>query len=276
MRYLFVTAGIGSPDLERAGLRIVGHAKELGIFDKTILVTENDLRNTLRPYLDFVPEDDMNLESKFGFFAWKPLIAKLALDGYWGDFESVCYLDAGCEILPSLWTRRNFLDYLEKASEIGAIVFHSLAPEKLYTTRDVFKLFPEIDLNDATPQIQGGTWFLGNQLGSEISSTWYDTCKSSYTLMTNSVDFARECADFVAPRNDQSFFSLTCKTFKIFPEAVIPPGGGKGIRTQIRSIFFPFRWARNRTGKTENDFLLSVFGKISLVVYFKFKAFRNT
>jgi hypothetical protein len=275
MSYLFLTAGIGSPQLEEAGLRIIKQVSELQLFEKKILISKKDLSGDLGEYLKAVPKSDLNVSAKYGYFAWKPAIAKMAFDGYWGEFESVCYLDAGCEVIPSIWTRRSFQKYLEKSANRGVVVFHSSHPEKFYTTKQVFEKFPKVDSSDSTPQIQGGSWFLGNQLGNEVASSWYHSSQISYPLLTDVFDPEKEDDDFIAPRNDQSFFSLACKSYKISPEPIIPPGGGSGPRTLVRSLFFPFRWARNRSGESQTPTTLRIFGSISLSLYFYFSKFRN-
>jgi hypothetical protein len=245
------------------------------LFQKKVLVTQKDLSGPLAEYVSHVPRADLNLTAKFGFFAWKPALAKMALDGHWGQFDGVCYLDAGCEILPSVWTRKKFQQYLEKCTTVGAVVFHSNCPENLYTTKKVFELFPKVEPGDTAPQLQGGTWFLGGEYGSSIASEWYSASKNVYALITDDFDPKVEISGFVAPRNDQSFFSLTCKSHNIYAETVIPPGGGKGFRTHLRSLFFPFRWARNRSGKSENYSPMEKLGLITIRIYKVTAALRN-
>lgn len=275
MNYLFITAGLGSSEFEEAGERLISQVSKLEIFQKRVLVTQKDLSGPLGEYVSHVPRADLNVAAKFGFFSWKPALAKMAFDGYWGNFDSVCYLDAGCEVLPSVWTRKRFQQYLEKCTTTGAVVFHSNCPENLYTTQKIFELFPKIEPRDTTPQLQGGTWFLGGEYGSSIASEWYSTSMRTYALITDDFDARMETSGFIAPRNDQSFFSLTCKSHNIHPEIVLPPGGGKGFRTQLRSLYFPFRWARNRTGQSENYRPIEKLGLTTIQIYNVTSAFRN-
>lgn len=270
MNALFITAGIGSKSLEEAADRLAKDVSQLRLFRRIEIITQTDLPGVLKPYLSHVPYDDLTLGSKFGYYAWKPALAQLAFDGIWGDFDCICYLDAGCEVLPSYWTRRNLQKYLQKSAQVGAVVFHSFHPENHFTTQELFSLFPKIDPSDNTPQFQAGSWIMAGSIGKDLVNSWFRLSRENYSLITDSFDKDSQSKSFIAPRNDQSFFSLTLKSAGIEPEAKIPPGGGLGLRTRFRSFFFPFRWARNRTGQNQGMKIYRLLGLFSLRIYFTF------
>jgi hypothetical protein len=271
MSNLFITAAIGSPDLIEASERLVRDVKSLKIFNRYVVITEPELHSLMPDVIQKIPPGHRNIQNKYGYYIWKPELARLAMAGQWGDFDSILFLDAGCEVLPSFWSRKYMLALLEKVKSNGAVVFHSNCPELNYTKRSVFSFFPSISPRDASPQIQSGSWMLSGELGKNIADKWASAATFSYEDISNDYIEFNEVEGFIAPRHDQSFFSLTCKSFGIQPEDSMPPGGGHGLRTQLRAIFFPFRWARNRTGENSNFFIFRLFGLLSLQTYFSLR-----
>jgi hypothetical protein len=273
--YLFLTAAIGEQNLLDASKRLVRDAEALKIFSRFEIVTQKDLSTLMPEIISIVPENQWNSTHKYGYYIWKPQIANLALTGTWGDYDAVVFLDAGCEILPSYWNRKKLLSYLKKAAQNGAVIFHSKGPEFLYTKKSIFAQYPKVDSSDATPQIQSGSWILSGQKGISIASEWASKSSLNYQNISNEFDPAVEVPGFIAPRHDQSYFSLTCKAAGITPENVLPPGGGNGVRTHFRSLYFPFRWARNRSGNETNKYFYKVLGGVSLRVHALLMNFLN-
>lgn len=149
------------------------------------------------------------------------------------------------------------------ALQKNIVVFHSSTPEIVNTKRRVFEKFPSVNPLDSTPQIQAGSWFASSAGVGSMFSIWNQLWQQDRSLIDNSLSI-NELHGFVAPRHDQSIFSLLCKSSLITPEDSIPPGDLTRIRTQIRCFFFPFAWARNRSGDTKLSIWFSLVGKITL------------
>ena len=267
MNYLFITAAIGSEGIQAAANRLSEDAMKLGVFQDYHIVTQPELFEFIPEIIAKVPIKEWNYDNRFGYYIWKAQIAKAAMAGRWGSFDGLMYLDAGCEILPSYWSRKRLLGYLEKARKNGAVVFDLEVLEYQYTKKQIFEMFPLVSKLDRSGQIQSGSWILSGQLGKEIASVWAESSAKDYELISNEFNPTTEEPDFILPRHDQSFFSLTCKSFGILPEIETPPGGGNGVRTQLRALYFPFRWARNRSGKKTNFVFYRALGSLSLKVY---------
>lgn len=275
MNYLFITAAIGDQNLVDASKRLMRDSSALGIFKRLEVVKLEDVESLMPEIVPMVPKNQWNSACKFGYYIWKPQIAKLALNGQWGNYDAILFLDAGCEILPSFWNRRKLFSYLKKAQQVGAVIFRAQDPEFLYTKKSIFDQYPEIDAGDSSPQIQSGSWVLSGDKGRNIADIWAKQSSMNYQNISNEFDPKVEVLDFIAPRHDQSYFSLTCKAAGITPEVVIPPAGGNGIRTHFRSLFFPFRWARNRSGVESNKAYYRFIGTVSLKVHASLKSFLN-
>lgn len=198
-----------------------------------------------------------------GIFLWKPLIAQLSVQGTWGVYDGIYYLDSGCEITARYFSRRKTKYFMNLAMRNNVVVFHSNTPEIVNTKRRVFEAFPSVNPEDTTPQIQAGSWFVSSTGAERMFSQWNQLWQQDRSLIDNSLSI-NEHRHFVSPRHDQSIFSLLCKSFGVTAEDSIPPGDLTRIRTQIRSFFFPFSWARNRSGETKLSFWISLVGKITL------------
>lgn len=269
-RFLFVTSAIGSQEIEEAANRLIKTAESLRVFERCIMVTESSLIELAPELIRLVPAEDWNIDKKFGYYIWKPIIARAATSGTWGDYDGVFYLDAGCQILPTYWNRRAVIKFFSKASRLGVVVFSTGGEENRFTKSRVFDLFPNIDMDCKTPQIAGGSWVLSGTIGRDIAAQWAWLATSNYDNINEKIESGKESPGLIAPRHDQSIFSLLCKSKNIVPEEVMPPGGGSSYKTQIRSLFFPFSWSRNRTGTDSTSFVIRAIGSISLICYFFF------
>ena len=185
----------------------------------------------------------------------------MATSGLFGEFEGVCYLDAGCEVLPSYFSRRSFMGIIEKAEKEGLIAFSTGALEFHYTKGKVFDHFESVDRLDSSPQLAAGSWFSFGAQGKKIINQWASSAETSYELISNEFVRESEHIDFQAPRHDQSIFSLTCKVNKVNPYPHRPPGSANTLKSFIANFLFAFRWARNRTGESANPVWLQKLGR---------------
>jgi hypothetical protein len=231
-----------------AAERLTGQVKQLGIFDTLIIVTERDLSNFAPWLFEWYSTEELETIPGYGFYAWKAGIAKAAVSGYWGDTEVVCYLDAGCEVLPGRRSKRLFSRWITKAQEFGAVGFSSFVPEWKYTKSEIVDLFPNSEKALNTDQFQSGTWLLGGTTGQDIAIEWEKLCRSSRTITD---DKSRaEIPGFVAPRHDQSVFSMVLKKYFIQPENLPTPYPNGNFLASLSALRSPLWAARNRSGNT--------------------------
>lgn len=245
---LFITAGIGSDDLYLAAERLISQVKYLNIFDDYVIVTERDLIE-IAPWLyEWYSLEELKKSRGYGFYAWKAAIAKAAMDGYWGVVEVICYLDAGCEVLPGRRSRRLMLRWVRKAKTTGVVGFSSFAPEWKYTKSELLELFPHSENDVATDQFQSGTWLLSGPFGKTVADEW-NLISSTKESMTND-KYEEEVPGFVAHRHDQSVFSMVLKKHSIKPERLLTPYPKNKFLANLTAIRSPIWATRNRSGNT--------------------------
>jgi hypothetical protein len=245
---LFITAGIGSDDLYLAAERLTNQIVQLNVFDKNVIVTEQDLVKIAPWLLDWYPIEGLKNSRGYGFYAWKAAIAKAAMDGYWGITEVICYLDAGCEVLPGRRSKRLMLGWVRKAKKIGVVGFSSFTPEWKFTKSELLKYFPNLENDLATSQFQSGTWLLSGPFGKTIADEWNQICSTSES-MTND-KYGEEVPGFIAHRHDQSVFSMVLKKHSIKPERLLTPYPKNKFLANLTAIRSPIWAARNRSGNT--------------------------
>ena len=253
---LFITAALGSYEIKQASMRLVAQAKSLNLFDHFVIVDESDLE-FLCPHLGYwYMQDELNDIPGYGFYAWKSSIASAAISGYWGDFETIFFLDAGCELLPGKRSKSIVGKLIEKSKQQGVVAFSSQCPEWKYSKPEIWKYFPNANPDDDSDQLMSGIWVISGKLGLDFASMW-NRIVSIGPEVTNDVT-ASPPPGFVAPRHDQSVFSLAAKSFGIHPETERPPYPRKNIVSRLVALRFPIWTARNRSGVSTITSLLYI------------------
>lgn len=245
---LFITAGIGSEDLLQAAERLKRQIDELKIFDASIVVTERDLAEIAPWIFTWYSAEELKTNRGYGFYAWKPAIAKAATDGFWGDADVICYLDAGCEILPGHRSKRIIKNAIKKSKKFGVVGFSSFTPEWKFTKTKVLGLFPDSQGAQLTSQFQSGTWFLSGTVGAFIANEWNEICSASPEITNEEISV--EAPGFVAHRHDQSVFSMVLKRHAIEPESLPTPHPNRRFIPNLTALRSPIWAARNRSGNT--------------------------
>lgn len=243
---LFITAALGSHEIKQASKRLVGQAKRLNVFDHFVIVDETDLE-LVCPYLGAWYTQDQLIDTPgYGFYGWKSSIATSAISGHWGEFETIFFLDAGCELLPGNRSKSIIRELIEKSKQQGVVAFSSQCAEWKYTKPEIWQHFPNANPDDESDQLMSGIWIISGKLGSEFASMW-NRIVSIGPDVTNDATTSPP-PGFVAPRHDQSVFSLAAKSFGIFPESYRPPFPRKKFVSKLLALRFPIWAARNRTG----------------------------
>jgi hypothetical protein len=248
--WLLITAGFGGSEMEGAALRVKAQAKSLGFLDQVTAITTDDLA-TACPLVWAEYSDFLNTSHKgYGYFSWKVELVYGALHGYFGDFDGVIWVDAGCEIFNTPWTRMRLKHWMKKTQKTGTFLYTLDTPEQDFSKALAFEEFPSLDPNDRSPQIQA-TWFmLYGKVGRQITKKWLDVSLKNIALLDLSPSPRGEVRTFVEHRFDQSILSLLIKALKLQPDNYFPCSGNSGLKSQLRGLVHPIWTTRNRHTKS--------------------------
>jgi hypothetical protein len=260
-KWLAVTAGVGSMDFEEAAIRVREALAQSGIVDEVVAITTTDL-NSVCPGTSKLYQALMNVDTRgYGFMCWKAEIVHTAMQGFWGDFEGVIWVDAGCEVSINSISKRKFNKFRNFAIENGVAAFTLDTLEIEYTKRDIFEIFPAIDPKEAGKQIQTTWFFLHGDTGRKIAQEWLGTVLLGTHMLDLNPSSKPEFENFIENRYDQSTFSMVCKNNQIPIMSYRPTAGYGSIFSFIRGFLHPIWTARNRQGKSRKSRLIKFFEK---------------
>jgi hypothetical protein len=263
-KWVFLTAGLGDSSFQGASRRLAKAAKDTGIFSDVISLDVDNLK-------EHCPEVSKKFQNElkenvrgFGYMAWKAEICARAMEGKFGDFDGLVWLDGGCEIYDSAWTRYRFKKQLRRSVETGISAYTLKTPEALFTKESLFTLFPMISKNDLTPQFQTTFFILHGEFGRRIATQWRNLVLSDLGTVdeSNQNEFENR---MVSHRHDQSVFSLVCKDNAVIPAGHIPPAGNRSLISKVSAARSLVWLARNRSESTLVPGFLSYLGRISLM-----------
>lgn len=261
MKTIFITAGLGSEKFHLASKRLISQISCLDFFDTTVCVDERMLRKVYPSLFETYSDDELFYSKGFGYYSWKSILVNSAVKGYWGKFDLVVYMDAGCEVLPGRRTKRIFKELSQKALETGCAAFAIKTPELQYSKSAVVQLFPELPFRKLENQIQSGTLFVStNEKGSSLACQWSQMVMSDPKL-TNDL-LGRERDDFIAHRHDQSIFSLLFKTQGFVEERTLIPYPRQSFVSKLRAVRYPIWWARNTSDKTSIPLIVRILARV--------------
>tara|TARA_B110000967_G_C18700956_1_gene467822 strand:- start:9 stop:734 length:726 start_codon:yes stop_codon:yes gene_type:complete len=227
----FITFGAGGDNYIDAGNRLITQIQSLGLFDKTILYTENDLMQDSyfwEKHKNFI----LNNKRGYGYWLWKSYIIKKTLD-IMNENDILLYLDCGCEVHIS--RRNNMCNYFEYVKEdyiIGCPA--DVNPERQWTKRDLFD-YLNMNTNEYLNSVQqqaGALLLLKNNKVFTMVTEWYNI-SCNYHLIDDTPSLLENTDDFKEHRHDQSIYSLLLKKYN--------------IRTN-KTITNCVEYIRNRTG----------------------------
>lgn len=263
MTTLFLTAAVGGDKFLAAANRLLSEARNLEVFTSCQIARDSDI-DLLSHYLGVnysKKKHLMNPKLLFSNYGWKPTVAYLGFLGRWGRFDSIFYLDAGCEICPSIFSRYRIDKLIQESNKKGAVFFSSQSSEIQHNSGKLLDFF-ELDSNCFdSHQIQAGTWVMSQEVGLDISKKWFDFYTIEEKLL---FEVANQDHNF---RHDQSVLSLIVKSYKKFDFSSQFAGPRRNFLSDLKGFFMPFRVARNRysSSSTFHPFLLRL-GAITLVL----------
>jgi hypothetical protein len=249
-RWIAITAGFLPINFELAADRVERDLVGLYPFSKILKFTSNDLAvcapKTLAKYSSFLKEDVPG----YGYYSWKPEIVHRAISGEFGSCDGVVWIDGGCEILNTPWTRRKFQKEIALAEQTGYSVFELDTPENRFSKRDAIEVFSPNLESDKTPQVQATHFFLHGEVGREIAEKWFGAGMEGIHMFDHTPSIQGDPEDFVLHKSDQSLFSLSLKSLGATERVTTPPAGNRGLFSRISAMRAPIWVSRNRDGES--------------------------
>ncbi len=249
-RWIALTAGFLPINFELAAERVERDLVGLYPFSKILKFTSSDLAvcapRTLEMYSRFLNEDVPG----YGYYSWKPEIVYRAISGEFGACDGVVWIDGGCEILNTSWTRRKFRKVVSLAEQTGYSVFELDTTENRFSKRDVLDTFYLSPESDKTPQVQATHFFLHGDVGREIAKKWFGAGLRGIHMFDHTPSIQGDPEDFVLHKSDQSLFSLSLKSLGATERINTPPAGNRGPLSRISALRAPIWVSRNRNGES--------------------------
>lgn len=268
-RWLFFTAGLGSDDFEASAKRLAEQANSFGIFETVKAFTTDEVKS-LCPRLSqwYVEEDLANIKG-FGWYTWKSKLADLIIrEELLGKFDGYMYLDSGCELFLSGFSKNRLKAMMESAITNDATLFTIPTPEIWHTKKNVLDLFEESQEHAQTYQFQSGSWLVSNSAKcKQLVKRWEEIAKISPEMTDETLSKGGENSDYKVHRYDQAIFSMVCKEIGFQSSNYVIPGSNQSAKYLLRAFFYPFWWARNRTGTTVIPSFMTTLGRFSLKIW---------
>ena len=246
-KWLVLTAGFGGENFRGAAERVTRDACRFASVGLAKAVFEEDLPEvcpqTVSKYSDHLNPDHHG----FGYFSWKPEIIFRGLEGHWGEFEGVIWIDGGCEVYANIFTQIRLRHWLKRSKKYRVFSFTLDTPENRFTKKDAFNLFPSLNPDDSSDQIQA-TWAIFHKSSILIVKEWLEKAQAGINYLDLSPSKTFEGSAFIEHRFDQSLLSLTLKSNHVKPTGIVPAAGKTGLKSVLRASIQPIWTSRTRSG----------------------------
>lgn len=269
-KWLLITAGLGSADFEASALRVASAARHFSILSKVVALDTKDVIDICIDVKRTYPKEFNANTRGFGFMAWKAEVVDKALNGKFGNFDGVIWVDGGCEVFPSVITESKFKSILSFAEKTGLFAFTLDTPEFKYTKKLLLDKYSEVPNVFDSPQIQT-TWFaLHGDVGRRISAEWLERTLETFANLDITDSPGGEHHGFIENRYDQSVFSLVCKKLGVEPATNFNVAGQNGLLSLMRASLYPIWASRNRFGESIIPKWMQSLGVLSLRIKYFF------
>jgi hypothetical protein len=249
-----VTFGDGNLGIRSAAKRLCTQASRSSFFSNP--PEHWDLKRIDSVFPNFIKENReffMNNKRGLGLWIWQPALMISVLQQTPED-EIVCFLDAGCQLSPSMGALPRLKEYFELVGKSDFLFVQirekSFGIEDLsetsWTKSECFDYFSLTEEDLRSPQVQSGIILVKNsELVRDFALRWYENCKKNdYLLIKEQSSISKESSSFVSHRYSQSVLSLMVKEEKlqtIPDETYFYPNWIDGLDYPIWSM-------RNRSG----------------------------
>ena len=247
MKALFLTFGDGSADFRAAAVRLAEQANSIGVFSSVVSLNHQSLL-AVSPQYALAESSIKNLDIyPTHFRASKAWVIQAGLLGKFGEFDLVCYADAGCEINSNRITRIVLKRNMQRALLLGGLAEQTAYAEKNWTKKKTIDYFNASVAHGLSGQVASTLCYLPvNSVSIELANKWCSLSDHKLDLWQNPKKRDKEVENFKELRHDQSIFSLLWKQAEL---PVTPINVQYSLRlAAIRIACVPIISLRNRTG----------------------------
>ena len=249
-----VTFGDGNLGIKSAAKRLCKQATCSSFFTNPaehwdLKRIDSVIPNFIKDNLEFFNNNKRGL----GLWIWQPALIMSVLKET-PEGEIICFLDAGCQLSPSMSALPRLIDYYNLAEQSDFLFVQirensfgiKNLSETSWTKAECFEFFNLKDRDLKSPQIQSGIIIVRNsERVRDFASRWYDNCKKNdYFLLKEESFSSNKLSSFVSHRYSQSILSLMVKEEQlqtIHDETYFYPNWRDGLDYPIWSM-------RNRSG----------------------------
>lgn len=232
--------------IQDAAKRLQTQASTTGVFSSSIIVGWDEIYK-------FAKTNDVSVPLNPNKYGFTPLLAKMAISGWFGDAQNYFYAGAGCEIATNRFAKSDYKKMIKNVQKYGIYVEGTRYKDVSWCTNELIKKMNPSENHLSTGQVQA-TFFLLSKCSmlenrvKELIDEWVELAITEDGRFIGD-DYLPENQSklFIAPRNDQSILSLLLKKyqFRIFREK--RRGFGPFFPSLRGSNTFLFT-SRNRTG----------------------------
>lgn len=250
MKWILLTAGLSPSEMRQAAERVSKAGVNLYPFSKVVNLNQDNF-SEICPRISSSHPEIFTADTKgFGYYSWKVEMVYAALNGDYGPCDGAVWIDAGCEIFPTLLNKIIFRVNLYTARRRGYRFFKLNTPEHLYSKESCIKSFNDIQLDDKSDQFQGTYFILSGEVGKTVANLAFFTMLNDISIMDPDALSPADLQKGVAHKSDQSIFSLSLKSLKLTRAARTPPAGNRGKISAVKAFFSPIWVSRNRSGES--------------------------
>lgn len=248
-KWFLLTAGLDPLEIQLAARRVEKSSAKLYDFAKIINVSASDLPIFAPKLYSKYPGIFSSKTTGYGFYSWKIELVASALNGDYGPCDGVVWVDAGCEVFPTLLNRWIFKRSIQDCEVRGYRFFELDTREELFTKAKTFEYFQIGSKERISPQVQATTFMLYGEVGRRIANLAFETVYGDLESISDNLGNG-DRENGVMHKFDQSILSLTIKSLELNNRVKVPAAGNRGVISQIRAIATPIWVSRNRHGKS--------------------------
>lgn len=248
---LLVSFADGDEDFFNAGLRLERQAAVFGMFTKIVILSGTSLA-ALGPDYALAVQSWRELDNHPLYYrAAKSWVLKAALEGQFGSFDFVCYLDAGCEINSNDHSRRMFSKLLGLAARNTAFAETIRLREYEWTKPETAIGMKATKSDLRRGQVQS-TWSIWKvcETAVQFAEEWCRLSSPKLGFWQNP-GLCQSCRQVHVHRHDQSIFSLLWKSYGLPEYDYKLDFDSTAKHSEFRRLAIPIITWRNRTGKSQ-------------------------
>lgn len=234
----FITFGAGRTGWRQAAKRISREARAIEIFSEVISLDENWLKEfSPKSYTIIKQFQSRNLHRGFGYWIWKPLVLKWAMQQY--PNLNILYMDSGSHIDQNLLQITKLKNLLLENSNNG-LAWALNHKEVAWSKRELVLRINPTEKILQSEQVQAGFIYVpNNDLANEMINFWNKLAVERNGFYFSDEIEVTQTNSFISHRHDQSAFSMLWKLYEF---------GLKDDITYIENLKnFPIIQARNNT-----------------------------